>query len=109
MLDDVLDVTGPVERTGKPRGTDLLDGTVNLPLIEAQKLDATLSTLDLQGLDSQAAEAVCDRIVACGATDRVRDGALAMMATAETVADGLPGVSTTAFKLVARALVERVA
>jgi geranylgeranyl pyrophosphate synthase len=109
MLDDVLDVTGPVERTGKPRGTDLLDGTVNLPLIEAQELDPTLATLDLQGLDAQSAEAVCDRIVACGATDRVRDEALLMMATAEQVADGLPGVSTEAFKLVARALVERVA
>ena len=33
MLDDVLDVSGPPERTGKPRGTDLLDGTVTLPLI----------------------------------------------------------------------------
>ena len=30
MLDDVLDVSGPVERTGKSRGTDLLDGTVTL-------------------------------------------------------------------------------
>ncbi|HEY4996343.1 MAG TPA: polyprenyl synthetase family protein, partial [Solirubrobacteraceae bacterium] len=27
MLDDILDVSGPVERTGKARGTDLLDGT----------------------------------------------------------------------------------
>ena len=36
MLDDVLDVSGPPERTGKPRGTDLLDGTVTLPLILAR-------------------------------------------------------------------------
>ncbi len=28
LLDDVLDVSGPPERTGKPRGADLLDGTV---------------------------------------------------------------------------------
>ena len=27
LLDDVLDVSGPAERTGKHRGTDLLDGT----------------------------------------------------------------------------------
>ena len=32
LLDDVLDVSGPAERTGKHRGTDLLDGTVTLPL-----------------------------------------------------------------------------
>ncbi len=36
MLDDVLDVSGPVERTGKSRGTDLLDGTVTLPFILAR-------------------------------------------------------------------------
>ena len=39
LLDDVLDVTGPPERTGKARGTDLLDGTVTLPLILARRLD----------------------------------------------------------------------
>ena len=37
LLDDVLDVAGPPERTGKARGTDLLDGTVTLPLIEARR------------------------------------------------------------------------
>ena len=37
ILDDVLDVSGPPERTGKPRGTDLLDGTVTLPLILAPR------------------------------------------------------------------------
>ena len=40
ILDDVLDVSGPPERTGKPRGADLLDGTVTLPLIVARARDA---------------------------------------------------------------------
>lgn len=109
MLDDVLDVTGPVERTGKPRGTDLLDGTVNLPLIEALDLDPTLREIDLRSLDGAGAEALCDRVVGCGATDQVRTDALAMMAAAEDSASQLPGVSEQAFRLVARALVERVA
>ncbi len=39
LLDDVLDVSGPPERTGKPRGADLLDGTVTLPLILARERD----------------------------------------------------------------------
>jgi geranylgeranyl pyrophosphate synthase len=39
VLDDVLDVAGPPERTGKPRGADLLDGTVTLPLILARRSD----------------------------------------------------------------------
>src|SRR5947209_1327735 len=47
ILDDVLDVTGPPERTGKPRGADLLDGTVTFPLIVARLRDADLAGLDL--------------------------------------------------------------
>src|SRR6476659_10524299 len=62
LLDDVLDVSGPPERTGKARGTDLLDGTVTLPLIEAAETDPDLRSLDLHGLDAAAAEEICDRI-----------------------------------------------
>jgi geranylgeranyl pyrophosphate synthase len=72
LLDDVLDVTGPPERTGKARGTDLLDGTVNLPLIVAAKRDPELAALDLRSLDAAAAERVCDRIAATGALEEVR-------------------------------------
>ena len=43
LLDDVLDVSGPVERTGKARGTDLLDGTVTLPFILARERDPSLA------------------------------------------------------------------
>lgn len=75
LLDDVLDVVGPPERTGKARGTDLLDGTVNLPLIRAIELDPSLADLDLHNLDPDEAVAVCDRIAALGAADEVRDAA----------------------------------
>ena len=47
ILDDVLDVSGPAERTGKHRGTDLLDGTVTLPLIIARERDPELAEMDL--------------------------------------------------------------
>src|SRR5207244_7942118 len=46
MLDDLLDVSGPAERTGKHRGTDLLDGTVTLPLILARAADPGPAALD---------------------------------------------------------------
>jgi geranylgeranyl pyrophosphate synthase len=72
LLDDVLDVTGPPERTGKARGTDLLDGTVTLPLILARRLDPGLEQVELRGLDQAAAETICDRIAATGALDQVR-------------------------------------
>jgi geranylgeranyl pyrophosphate synthase len=73
LLDDVLDINGPPERTGKARGTDLLDGTVTLPLILARQRDFALREVDLRALDGPAAEAVCDRIAATGALERVRE------------------------------------
>jgi geranylgeranyl pyrophosphate synthase len=75
LLDDVLDVTGPPERTGKARGTDLLDGTVTLPLILGRRLDPGLESAELRGLDPEGAEALCDRIAATGALDEVRERA----------------------------------
>jgi geranylgeranyl pyrophosphate synthase len=75
LLDDVLDVTGPAERTGKARGTDLLDGTVNLPLILAAREDPEIAAADLHGLDPLGAEALCDRIAATGVLDEVRERA----------------------------------
>lgn len=83
LLDDVLDVSGPPERTGKARGTDLLDGTVTLPLIEAAAEDPGIRDVNLHALDSAAAEALCDRIAATGALERVRARALAMAAEAK--------------------------
>jgi geranylgeranyl pyrophosphate synthase len=83
LLDDVLDVAGPPERTGKARGTDLLDGTVTLPLIEAVEADPGIREIDLHGLDPTTAEALCDRIAATGALERVRARALGMVATAK--------------------------
>jgi geranylgeranyl pyrophosphate synthase len=75
LLDDVLDVTGPPERTGKARGTDLLDGTVTLPLILARRVDPALEGVELRGLDQTAAEAICDRIAGTGALEEVRSRA----------------------------------
>jgi geranylgeranyl pyrophosphate synthase len=83
LLDDVLDVTGPAERTGKARGTDLLDGTVTLPLILARERDPSLARIDLRNFDAQGAEAVCDRIAATGVLEEVRDGARKRVAEAK--------------------------
>ncbi len=78
LLDDVLDVSGPAARTGKARGTDLLDGTVTLPLIVARERDASLARIDLRTevTTPEQAEAVSDAIAATGALDAARDRAL---------------------------------
>jgi geranylgeranyl pyrophosphate synthase len=89
LLDDVLDVSGPASRTGKHRGTDLLDGTVTLPFILARERDPKLAALDPRSVDSAAkAERVCDRIEATGALDEARRRALEMVGEAKA---GLPG------------------
>jgi len=83
LLDDVLDVAGPPERTGKARGTDLLDGTVTLPLILAAESDPGILATDLSSIDAADAEALCDRIAATGALERVRARALEIVAEAK--------------------------
>ncbi|MCB0858931.1 MAG: polyprenyl synthetase family protein [Solirubrobacterales bacterium] len=83
LLDDVLDIAGPPERTGKARGTDLLDGTVTLPLIIAARFDPALAALDLRALDEETAAIACDRIEATGALDEVRARAIALIEEAK--------------------------
>jgi geranylgeranyl pyrophosphate synthase len=109
MLDDVLDVSGPVERTGKARGTDLLDGTVTLPLILARERDRQLATFDLSSLGGpEQAEALCERIAATGALDEARERALAVVAQAkEALPAILPGGRSLLLDLVADSVVER--
>jgi geranylgeranyl pyrophosphate synthase len=99
LLDDVLDVSGPAERTGKARGTDLLDGTVTLPYILARERDPGIP----EPREIENAELVCDRIAATGALDEVRGRALEMVAEAKA---GLPR-RDRALELVADGVVER--
>ncbi len=108
LLDDVLDVSGPPSRTGKARGTDLLDGTVTLPLILARERDPQLAQLDLHALRTPAdAEAVCDRIAATGALTAAKQRALAVVAEARGELPALPGGQRRALELVAEGVVER--
>ncbi len=111
LLDDVLDVTGPAERTGKARGTDLLDGTVNLPLILARRHDPQLERLGLRELDAEAAERVCDRIAATGVLDEVRERAWAGIARAKATLDprAFPPDERRLLGMIADGVVERYA
>jgi geranylgeranyl pyrophosphate synthase len=112
LLDDVLDVAGPPERTGKARGTDLLDGTVTLPLILARERDPELAKLDLRELDAAGAEAACDRIAATGVLEEVRADARARVEEAKGVVASAPGLDDGQRRLltmVADGVVERYA
>jgi geranylgeranyl pyrophosphate synthase len=109
LLDDVLDVSGPAERTGKHRGTDLLDGTVTLPLILARERDPELAKLDLRAVRTpEQAEGVCDAIAATGALEAAREVALGMVAEAKADLPSLPEPSQqAAMELAADGVVDR--
>jgi geranylgeranyl pyrophosphate synthase len=109
LLDDVLDVSGPVERTGKSRGTDLLDGTVTLPLILARDRDPALADVDLAELEGpDQAEELCERISATGALEEARSRALGLVAQAKAaLPKSLPEGRARLLDLVADAVVER--
>jgi geranylgeranyl pyrophosphate synthase len=111
LLDDVLDVSGPAERTGKHRGTDLLDGTVTLPFIIARDRDPELAALDPREITTPAdAERVCDAIAATGALDESRARALALVEEARsTLPAELPAAQRHALELVASGVVARYA
>ena len=100
LFDDVLDIAGPPEVTGKGRGTDLLDGTVTLPVILAGLAGARPGT-------PAEAEALCDRIAAAGALAETRSRALEFVAEAKTALSGLPAAQHRALELVADGVVER--
>ena len=109
----MLDVSGPAERTGKHRGTDLLDGTITLPLILARDRDPNLKDLDLRTAVTNPAEAdaLCDRIADTGALADAREGALKYVQQAKAALDeiDLPARQRRALELVADGVVERYA
>lgn len=108
LLDDVLDVAGPPERTGKPQGADLLDGTVNLPLILARERDPALRDVDLRSVvDPPAAADLCARIARTGALDTTRARALDLVCAAKQQLPDLPSRQRAALQLIADGVVER--
>jgi geranylgeranyl pyrophosphate synthase len=108
LLDDLLDVAGPPARTGKPQGADLLDGTVNLPLIVARERDPELRAVDPRSIRTprDAAE-ICAAISETGALEVVRGRALELVSAAKDSLPDLPSRQRAALALIADGVVER--
>ncbi len=110
LLDDVLDVIGPPERTGKPRGADLLDGTITLPFIVARSRNPSLAALDPRSIRTpERALDACERIVATGALDAARARALDLVLEAKRILPALADRQRAALELVADGVVDRYA
>ena len=111
ILDDVLDIIGPAERTGKRRGADLLDGTVTLPLILARETSPELAELDLRAVSGpDEADRICELIEATGAAERARERALELVASTKRSLPPQAGADQRrALELLADGLVQRYA
>jgi geranylgeranyl pyrophosphate synthase len=108
ILDDVLDVAGNPERTGKERGTDLIEGTTTLPLILAATEDPELAGIDLRSISTREdAERICDRIVSTDAIEHCRRRAGELVLTAKAELDGLEPSTRELLVLVADRVVSR--
>jgi geranylgeranyl pyrophosphate synthase len=85
IADDVLDCDGDPDTTGKPLGTDLLDGTVTLPLILAAERDPEVAAVIERGATPGDVLPTLARVVKTGAVADARAEALrhADRATAE--------------------------
>jgi geranylgeranyl pyrophosphate synthase len=107
LFDDVLDLSGPPDQTGKSRGTDLLDGTITLPVIYAREEEPSLR--DERPENVTEAEALCDRIATTGALERSRERALEFVAEAKAILAAIPLADNqrAALNLVADGVVER--
>jgi geranylgeranyl pyrophosphate synthase len=107
IFDDVLDLSGPPDQTGKSRGTDLLDGTVTLPVIYAREANPSLR--EERPANTTEAEALCDRIATTGALERARERALDFVAEAKDILPllQLSDNQRQALTLVADGVVER--
>jgi octaprenyl-diphosphate synthase len=90
VADDVLDCDGDPDTTGKPLGTDLLDGTVSLPLLLAAQRDAEVRAVILRGAVPADVLPTLARVVASGAVADARARALELAGRA---AGELEGVS----------------
>jgi geranylgeranyl pyrophosphate synthase len=108
IVDDVLDCDGRPDTTGKPLGTDLLDGTITLPLILGARRDPAVAGVIARGAAPEDVLPTLARVARAGAVtdaraeaERHADEALAHLA----VLDG--GLDTGALAAVVRGAVDR--
>ncbi len=88
VFDDILDVSGEEDQTGKRLGTDVRDGTVTLPLIFALEARPDLAALlTRSGLDDARVGEVITAVRESGAVERARAVAVGYIEQARRALD----------------------
>jgi len=108
IFDDILDLTGSPAKTGKPRGTDLKEGTVTLPVILALQSEPALAP-QIQALgNGGGVDVLCDRLAVHAGVVAARARALGFVAAArESVEGGLDGAEAAVLLEIADGVVDR--
>ena len=108
IADDVLDCDGDPDTTGKALGTDLLDGTVTLPLLLAARRDPDVESVLRRGAAPADVLPTLARVARSGAVADARHEAERQAAAALAALEGLDGrVDVAALSAVVRGAVER--
>ena len=108
IADDVLDCDGDPDTTGKALGTDLLDGTVTLPLLLAARRDPDVERVLRRGAAPADVLPTLARVARSGAVADARREAERHAETALAALDRLDGrVDVAALSAVVRGAVER--
>ncbi|MGZ4431747.1 MAG: polyprenyl synthetase family protein [Gaiellales bacterium] len=108
IADDILDCDGRPDTTGKPLGTDLLDGTVTLPLLLAAQRDPEVAAVIARGAEPSDVLPTLARVSRSGAVADARREAERQAAGALSHLDALDSnVDTASLRAVVRGAVER--
>ncbi len=86
IFDDILDVTGTADATGKARGADLRDGTVTLPMILAMRDDPSVTEPIARAMRGEGLEETCDLLSGHSGTGAAREEALRLVGRARQIA-----------------------
>jgi geranylgeranyl pyrophosphate synthase len=108
IADDILDCDGRPDTTGKPLGTDLLDGTVTLPLILGARRDPAVGGVIARGAEPADVLPTLARVARSGA---VRDARIVAGRHADEALTHLEsldgGLDAAALRAVVRGAIER--
>lgn len=108
LVDDALDYTSPKEISGKPRGADLREGKLTLPLIlllenmEPGRKETFTKSFRENTLPSEMVDSILEEVAAGGHAEATRDLAAHYLDTARQCLGGFP--ESTETSLLAAAL-----
>jgi geranylgeranyl pyrophosphate synthase len=110
IADDVLDCAGSPDATGKPIGTDLIDGTATLPLLLAARADETVAAALRARVEPADVLPLLGRVGETTALAESRELAYDHVRRAESALDELDDtLDTRPLRAIARGVVDREA